>query len=117
MIGIRPGGHKTVTSRALPRFKFGLHQLRSIKCTSTGGVTFDLSFISCKHSLGLATNYLIMANWSGVAATIQAIFRPTVLQPNLKVTSIAALDFAAFKSRGITGVVLDKDNCIVSGYN
>lgn len=55
-----------------------------------------------------------MANWAGISATVQAVFKPSILQPTLKVPSIASLDFARFKQRGVTGVVLDKDNCIVS---
>lgn len=57
-----------------------------------------------------------MANWSGITATLQAIVKPSILQPTLKVPSIASLDFARFKQRGVTGVVLDKDNCIVSTF-
>lgn len=54
-----------------------------------------------------------MANWSGIAASVQSLIKPSILQPRLQVPSIAQLDWAAFKGRGITGVILDKDNCIV----
>ncbi|KAM0789783.1 hypothetical protein ACM66B_006636 [Microbotryomycetes sp. NB124-2] len=53
-----------------------------------------------------------MANWAGIGASLQAIFRPHILQPTLKVPNIASLRFDALKQRGITGIVIDKDNCI-----
>ncbi|KAK4051583.1 hypothetical protein OIV83_002723 [Microbotryomycetes sp. JL201] len=53
-----------------------------------------------------------MANWAGIGASLQAILRPRILQPTLKVPSIASLRFDALKQRGITGIVIDKDNCI-----
>ncbi|GAA5930078.1 phosphatidylglycerophosphatase [Sporobolomyces koalae] len=53
-----------------------------------------------------------MTNWAGISASLSALVRPTIVQPRLTVHSIANLDFAAFKQRGVTGVVIDKDNCI-----
>lgn len=55
-----------------------------------------------------------MANWSGVAATLGALVRPRVLEPALRVPSIASLDFARLANEGnVVGVIIDKDNCIV----
>lgn len=51
-------------------------------------------------------------NFAGVLATAQALVRPAILQPRLVVPDISALDWAAFKARGVRGVVIDKDNCI-----
>ncbi|TNY17282.1 mitochondrial PGP phosphatase-domain-containing protein, partial [Rhodotorula diobovata] len=54
-----------------------------------------------------------MANWSGVAATLGALVRPRVLEPALRVPSIASLDFARLANEGnVVGVIIDKDNCI-----
>ncbi|BGP20085.1 hypothetical protein JCM10213_002665 [Rhodosporidiobolus nylandii] len=54
-----------------------------------------------------------MANWAGVSASLVAIVRPSILQPRLSVPSIAQLDWARLRDDGgITGVVVDKDNCI-----
>ncbi|SCV74652.1 BQ2448_7681 [Microbotryum intermedium] len=53
-----------------------------------------------------------MPNWPGIAAALQAVVRPSILQPRLRVPSIAALDFQEFKRRGVVGVVVDKDNCL-----
>ncbi|GAA5901582.1 phosphatidylglycerophosphatase [Sporobolomyces salmoneus] len=53
-----------------------------------------------------------MANWSGIAASLSAIVRPSILEPRLVVSFISQLDFLAFKQRGVVGVVIDKDNCI-----
>ncbi|SCZ98414.1 BZ3500_MvSof-1268-A1-R1_Chr3-2g06354 [Microbotryum saponariae] len=53
-----------------------------------------------------------MPNWPGIAAALQAVLRPSILQPRLRVPSIASLDFQEFKRRGVVGVVVDKDNCL-----
>ncbi|BGP43472.1 hypothetical protein JCM10449v2_007507 [Rhodotorula kratochvilovae] len=54
-----------------------------------------------------------MANWAGVGATLAALVRPSVLQPRLRVPSIAHLDWARLRAEGnVQGVVIDKDNCI-----
>ncbi|GAA5820120.1 hypothetical protein JCM11491_007248 [Sporobolomyces phaffii] len=55
-----------------------------------------------------------MTNWSGIAASLGAIVRPTVLEPRVVVRSIAHLDFDQFKRMGVSGVVIDKDNCITA---
>lgn len=55
-----------------------------------------------------------MANWAGVGASLSAIVRPSIFQPRLSVPSIAHLDWQRLKHQGgVTGVVIDKDNCIV----
>ncbi|SGY84175.1 BQ5605_C009g05681 [Microbotryum silenes-dioicae] len=53
-----------------------------------------------------------MPNWPGIAAALQAVVRPSILQPRLRVPSIASLNFQEFKRRGVVGVVVDKDNCL-----
>ncbi|GAA5989178.1 hypothetical protein JCM11641_002550 [Rhodosporidiobolus odoratus] len=54
-----------------------------------------------------------MVNWAGTFASISAVFRPSILQPRLSIPSIANLDWKQLQTKGgITGVVIDKDNCI-----
>ncbi|GAA5882019.1 hypothetical protein JCM1840_000402 [Sporobolomyces johnsonii] len=53
-----------------------------------------------------------MANWAGISASLVALVRPSTLQPRLIVPSIANLDWSQLRSRGVQGVVIDKDNCI-----
>ncbi|GAA5864068.1 hypothetical protein JCM8547_005124 [Rhodosporidiobolus lusitaniae] len=54
-----------------------------------------------------------MANWAGITASLSALVRPSTLQPRLSVPSIAHLDWHKLKYEGrVTGVVVDKDNCI-----
>ncbi|GAA5821057.1 hypothetical protein JCM11251_001942 [Rhodosporidiobolus azoricus] len=60
-----------------------------------------------------------MANYSGIAASLSALVKPSILQPRLSVPSIAHLDWHKLKHQGgVTGVVIDKDNCIAKpGYD
>lgn len=59
-----------------------------------------------------------MANWSGIAATLSALVRPSTLRPSLVVPSIAHLDWLQLRSHAhIDAVVIDKDNCIVSALS
>ncbi|GAA6008283.1 hypothetical protein JCM10207_000069 [Rhodosporidiobolus poonsookiae] len=54
-----------------------------------------------------------MANWAGITASLGALVRPSSLQPRLSIPSIAQLDWHRLRhDAGITGVVIDKDNCI-----
>ncbi|GAA5901858.1 hypothetical protein JCM6882_008692 [Rhodosporidiobolus microsporus] len=54
-----------------------------------------------------------MANWSGVTASLIALAKPSTLQPRLSIPSIAHLDWHRLKHEGgVTGIVVDKDNCI-----
>ena len=54
-----------------------------------------------------------MVNFAGVYGTLAAVYKPSILLPRLIIPDITHLDFLAFKRNGITGVVIDKDNCIV----
>jgi len=52
-------------------------------------------------------------NWPGIAATLAALVRPHILEPALRIPSIASLDFDKLRNHAsILGVVIDKDNCI-----
>jgi hypothetical protein len=71
-------------------------------------------------------------NWSGIRGALAAVANPGTLRPRLVVpgmlptplpstgansfarVDISHLDWARFKANGVTGVVIDKDNCIVS---
>ena len=72
-------------------------------------------------------------NLSGTLAVFHALVRPGLIFPNLIVQGaplyfafsfflffdglckdIRSLNFAAFKQAGFQGVILDKDNCLVS---
>lgn len=55
-------------------------------------------------------------NFAGISASLLAVVRPAILRPTLRVPSIASLDFNELKAQGVTGVVLDKDNCLVSQF-
>lgn len=52
-------------------------------------------------------------NFAGISASLSAIVKPTILRPTLRVGSIASLDLAQLKARGVSGVIIDKDNCLV----
>ncbi|KAL8293519.1 hypothetical protein RQP46_000220 [Phenoliferia psychrophenolica] len=56
-------------------------------------------------------------NWAGVTATVSALARPAAYAPRLIVPDISHLDWAAFKAHGVTGVVIDKDNCITKPHD
>ncbi|GAA5844332.1 hypothetical protein JCM9279_001773 [Rhodotorula babjevae] len=52
-------------------------------------------------------------NWPGIAATLAALVRPHILEPALRVPSIASLDLTRLRNEAqVTGIVIDKDNCI-----
>ncbi|KAM0750311.1 hypothetical protein T439DRAFT_326272 [Meredithblackwellia eburnea MCA 4105] len=51
-------------------------------------------------------------NWAGVSATVTSLVTRKHLDPRLVVPDISHLDWAAFRANGVTGVVIDKDNCI-----
>ncbi|GAA5903455.1 hypothetical protein JCM8208_001924 [Rhodotorula glutinis] len=52
-------------------------------------------------------------NWPGIAATLAALVRPAILEPAIRVPSIASLDFTRLRNDAhIHAVVIDKDNCI-----
>ncbi|KPV73453.1 uncharacterized protein RHOBADRAFT_55190 [Rhodotorula graminis WP1] len=54
-----------------------------------------------------------MTNWPGIQATLVALVRPHILQPALRVPSIASLDLAKLRNDAqVDAVVIDKDNCI-----
>jgi hypothetical protein len=71
-------------------------------------------------------------NWSGIRGALAAVINPRILRPRLVVpgehtrpfpstgahdvlrVDISHLDWARFKANGVTGIVIDKDNCIVS---
>ncbi|ORY28995.1 mitochondrial PGP phosphatase-domain-containing protein [Naematelia encephala] len=41
-----------------------------------------------------------------------SIFRPTLLRPDIRVPTIAHVDFTALRKAGFNSVVIDKDNCL-----
>ncbi|WWC66361.1 uncharacterized protein I206_100262 [Kwoniella pini CBS 10737] len=43
---------------------------------------------------------------------LTGIIRPKLLRPNLKVTSIAQINFKSLKNQGYNAIVIDKDNCL-----
>jgi len=52
-------------------------------------------------------------NFAGISASLSAIAKPAILRPTLRVPSIASLDLAQLKAKGVSGVIIDKDNCLV----
>ncbi|EIM19921.1 hypothetical protein WALSEDRAFT_8297, partial [Wallemia mellicola CBS 633.66] len=44
---------------------------------------------------------------AAIAATIRSAFNPKLLKPSIRVD-----DFSALKRKGITGIVIDRDNCL-----
>jgi len=51
-------------------------------------------------------------NAAGTLAVFQVIARPHLLLPKIIVKDIRQLDLKKLSSRGVTGVVIDKDNCL-----
>ena len=48
-----------------------------------------------------------------LAALRLALFSPRALVPTLSVRDISQLDLVRLRAKGITGILFDKDNCIV----
>ena len=53
-------------------------------------------------------------NLPGLKKAMQAIFKPSILIPQINVKSINDLDFQEMKDSGISCIVFDKDNTLRS---
>ena len=51
-------------------------------------------------------------NFPGLKKAVQAIFKPSLLIPQLSVNSVNDLDFIEMKRNGINCIVFDKDNTL-----
>ncbi|KAF8752515.1 Mitochondrial PGP phosphatase [Rhizoctonia solani] len=54
-----------------------------------------------------------MSNLHGSIFALRALLKPGLLLPGIKVETISRLNFSALKQAGYTGVVFDRDNCLV----
>lgn len=81
-------------------------RLRTLLCVFIILVDLTASMSLSKYSIRQAINF------PGLKKAMQAIFKPSLLIPQLSVNSVNDLDFLEMKRNGINCIVFDKDNTL-----